>query len=283
MGLFSKERTVNRVCLIPVESIHPNPDQPRRIFHGDELKALADSIKANGLLQPITLIREDNGSYQIVAGERRFIACQQIGMTAVPAIICDITATDAAVLALIENIQRSDLNFMEEANAIQQLIQKLSITQEQVAKRLGRSQSSIANKLRLLRLPEDIQRQLIDGGLTERHARALLRLPEEQMSGAVGTMVEQSMNVAQAEALVEQLLNEKNGHAMEERNPAASKGKRIFVVKDLRVFTNTINRAVQTMREAGIQAFSETTEHDCYVEYVVRIPKDMIYRKKKSS
>lgn len=283
MGLFFKEKAVNKVCLIPVESIHPNPDQPRRVFNREELKALADSIAANGLLQPITLIREDNGSYQIIAGERRFIACQQIGMSAVPAIICDISETDASVLALIENIQRCDLNYVEEAIAIQQLIQKLSLTQEQVAKRLGRSQSSIANKLRLLRLPQEVQRQLIEGGLTERHARALLRLPEEQIAEAVKVIVDQSMNVAQTEALVEQLLNRENRQNDQPEKSIGAKGKKIFVVKDVRVFTNTINRAVETMREAGIQAFSETTEHDCYVEYVVRIPKDMIYRKKKSS
>lgn len=281
MGLFTKEKAVNKVCLIPVESIHPNPDQPRRVFRKEELQALTDSIAASGLLQPISLMREEDGSYRIIAGERRFMACCQLGMTAIPSIVCAVTPEDAAVLALIENIQRSDLNFMEEANAIYKLIHKLGLTQEQAAKRLGRSQSAVANKLRLLRLPEEIQQHLIDAGLTERHARALLRLPEKLMIDAVKVMVEQSLNVAQAEELVEEILS--SDHRQEETKQEAYRGKKIIVVKDFRIFTNTINRAIATMREAGIEAFSEQTEHDYYVEYVVRIPKEAIYRKRKSS
>lgn len=280
MGLFTKEKMVNKVCLIPVESIHPNPDQPRKSFREEELSSLADSIAANGLLQPVSLMREEDGSYQIIAGERRFLACCRLGMTAIPSIVCAVTEEDAAVLALIENIQRSDLNFFEEASAIRQLMQKLDMTQEQAAKRLGKSQSLIANKLRLLRLPQEVQKCLLENHLTERHARALLRLPENMVVQAAHQMSEQALNVAQAEALVESLLSDEKAVSPK---PEGYRGKKIMVVKDFRIFTNTINRAIATMREAGIDAFSEQTEHDYYVEYVVRIPKESVYKKRKSS
>jgi len=277
MGLFTKEKIVNKVCLIPVELIHPNPDQPRKVFHEEELQALSESIKANGLLQPISLMREEDGSYRIIAGERRYRACKQLKMEAVPAIISNVNDTDAAVLALIENIQRSDLGCFEEAAAIQKLIEKMEMTQEEAAKKLGKSQSAVANKLRLLRLPTEVQKFLTENGLTERHARALLKLPEDQMLMAAQEIAEQQLNVAQTEALVEALL------APEEEKPIPYRGRKIMVVKDLRIFRNTVERALETLRESGIEAFSEETEHEYYLEYVVRVSKESAYKKKKSS
>ena len=260
-----------------MELINPNPDQQRKIFHEEELQALSESIKANGLLQPITLMREEDGSYRIIAGERRYRACKQLKMEAVPAIICNVNDADAAVLALIENIQRSDLGCFEEAAAIQKLIEKMEMTQEEAAKKLGKSQSAIANKLRLLRLPMEVQKFLTENGLTERHARALLKLPEEQMLMAAQEIAEQQLNVAQTEALVEALL------APEEEKPIPYRGRKIMVVKDLRIFRNTVERALETLRESGIEAFSEETEHEYYLEYVVRVSKESAYKKKKSS
>lgn len=277
MGLFTKEKIVNKVCLIPVEDIHPNPDQPRRVFREEELHALSESIEANGLLQPIMLMKEEDGSYRIIAGERRYRACRLLGMNAVPSIICTVTDEDAAALALIENIQRSDLNCFEEAIAIDKLIDKLDLTQEQAAKKLGKSQSAVANKLRLLKIPENVQKFLAENDLTERHARALLRLPKEEMLSAAQEIAEQQLNVAQTEALVDAMLTP------EEEKPIPYRGKKIMVVKDLRIFRNTVERALETLRESGVEAFAEQNEHEEYLEYIVRVSKETAYRKKKSS
>lgn len=277
MSLFTKEKVVNKVCLIPVEDIHPNPDQPRRVFREEELHALSESIEANGLLQPITLMKEEDGSYRIIAGERRYRACRLLGMNAVPSIICTVTDEDAAALALIENIQRSDLNCFEEAIAIDKLIDKLDLTQEQAAKKLGKSQSAVANKLRLLKIPENVQKFLAENDLTERHARALLRLPKEEMLSAAQEIAEQQLNVAQTEALVDAMLTP------EEEKPIPYRGKKIMVVKDLRIFRNTVERALETLRESGVEAFAEQNEHEEYLEYIVRVSKETAYRKKKSS
>ena len=277
MSLFTKEKVVNKVCLIPVEDIHPNPDQPRRVFREEELHALSESIEANGLLQPITLMKEEDGSYRIIAGERRYRACRLLGMNAVPSIICTVTDEDAAALALIENIQRSDLNCFEEAIAIDKLIDKLDLTQEQAAKKLGKSQSAVANKLRLLKIPENVQKFLAENDLTERHARALLRLPKEEMLSAAQEIAEQQLNVAQTEALVDAMLTP------EEEKPIPYRGKKIMVVKDLRIFRNTVERALETLRESGVEAFAEQNEHEEYLDYIVRVSKETAYRKKKSS
>lgn len=277
MGLFTKEKIVNKVCLIPVEDIHPNPDQPRRVFREEELHALSESIEANGLLQPIMLMKEEDGSYRIIAGERRYRACRLLGMNAVPSIICTVTDEDAAALALIENIQRSDLNCFEEAIAIDKLIDKLDLTQEQAAKKLGKSQSAVANKLRLLKIPENVQKFLAENDLTERHARALLRLPKEEMLSAAQEIAKQQLNVAQTETLVDAMLSP------EEEKPIPYRGKKIMVVKDLRIFRNTVERALETLRESGVEAFAEQNEHEEYLEYIVRVSKETAYRKKKSS
>ena len=302
MSVFTKTKAVNKVCLIPVECIRPNPNQPRKVFREGEIQALAESISANGLLQPVTLRKEGEGIYLLIAGERRFMACKKLGMKTIPSIICNVSADDAAVLALIENIQRSDLNFMEEAAAIQGLIQQLGMTQEQAARRLGRSQSSVANKLRLLRLPEAVQGKLVEAGLTERHARSLLRMPENQMEEAADYIVEAMLNVAQTEEFIDeivlrnQMVKDNAGQVAvvvaersvpeelppEPREGVKRNGRKLMVVKDLRIFTNTISRAIETMKQAGIQAFSQTKEEDEFIEYLVRIPKESAYQKKSS-
>ena len=304
MSVFAKSKAVNKVFLVPLEYIQPNPNQPRKTFHEGELRSLAESISANGLLQPITLRKESDTLYYIIAGERRFMACKQTGMKNIPSIICNVSAGDAAVLALIENIQRSDLNFMEEASAIQALIQQLDITQEQAARRLGRSQSSVANKLRLLRLPPAVQGLLVEAGRPERHARSLLRLPENQMEEAAAYIVDACLNVADTERFIDEIVLhnqsdlEESGQVAavvanreeqqaEEEAPEEKQGKKggrkLLVVKDLRIFTNTISRAIETMKQAGIQAFSQTKEEDDFIEYVVRIPKESAYQRQRKT
>ncbi len=305
MSVFTKAKAVNKVCLIPVDCIRPNPNQPRKVFHEAELQSLAESISANGLLQPVSLRKENDSLYLLIAGERRFMACKKIGMKAIPSIVCNVSADDAAVLALIENIQRSDLNCFEEAIAIQSLIQQMGITQEQAARRLGKSQSSVANKLRLLRLPESVQVKLLDAGLTERHARSLLRLPENQMEEAADYIILSMLNVAQTEEFIDeivlrnQMAKEGLGQVSEvvaersvteaaavsgeaEKPPVKKSGRKLLVVKDLRIFTNTISRAIEMMKQAGIQACSQKREEEEFIEYVVRIPKESAYRKKTS-
>ena len=225
-------------------------------------------------------------------------------MKAIPSIVCNVSADDAAVLALIENIQRSDLNCFEEAIAIQSLIQQMGITQEQAARRLGKSQSSVANKLRLLRLPESVQVKLLDAGLTERHARSLLRLPENQMEEAADYIILSMLNVAQTEEFIDEIVlrnqmakeglgqvsevvaersvTEAAAVSEEEKPPVKKSGRKLLVVKDLRIFTNTISRAIEMMKQAGIQACSQKREEEEFIEYVVRIPKESAYRKKTS-
>ena len=205
---------------------------------------LAESIRQNGVLQPI-LVRRDRDRYVLVAGERRWRASRMAGLKTIPAIVQELSPQDGAVLALIENMQRSDLNFFEEAAAIYALMQDRSMTQEETARRLGMSQPSLANKIRLLRLSGEEQRMVLENHLTERHARALLRVedPEKRMA------------------------------ALKAKRP-----KRTFIAKDVRLFLNTIDHAVQTMKEAGIGAAFQRKETDEYYECVVRIPKSAAHK-----
>ena len=241
------------------DKIVPNPAQPRLDFPQDELLQLAESIRQNGVLQPI-LVRRDRDRYILVAGERRWRASRMAGLKTIPAIVQELSPQDGAVLALIENMQRSDLNFFEEAAAIYALMQDRSMTQEETARRLGMSQQSLANKIRLLRLNH----------LSERHARALLRMedPEKRMA-ALKTVIERKMNVAQTDTYIKSLL---------EQEGQAKRPKRTFIAKDVRLFLNTIDHAVQTMKEAGIGAAFQRKETDEYYECVVRIPKSAAHK-----
>lgn len=227
------------------DKIVPNPAQPRLDFPQDELLQLAESIRQNGVLQPI-LVRRDRDRYILVAGERRWRASRMAGLKTIPAIVQELSPQDGAVLALIENMQRSDLNFFEEAAAIYALMQDRSMTQEEAARRLGMSQPSLANKIRLLRLSG-----------------------EEQRMAALKTVIARKMNVAQTDTYIKSLL---------EQEGQAKKPKRTFIAKDVRLFLNTIDHAVQTMKEAGIGAAFQRKETDEYYECVVRIPKSAAHK-----
>lgn len=253
-----------RLLELSPDKIVPNPAQPRLDFPQDELLQLAESIRQNGVLQPI-LVRRDRDRYVLVAGERRWRASRMAGLKTIPAIVQELSPQDGAVLALIENMQRSDLNFFEEAAAIYALMQDRAMTQEETARRLGMSQPSLANKIRLLRLSGEEQRMVLENHLTERHARALLRMedPEKRMA-ALKTVIERKMNVAQTDTYIKSLL---------EQEGQAKRPKRTFIAKDVRLFLNTIDHAVQTMKEAGIGAAFQRKETDEYYECVVRIPK----------
>lgn len=241
----------------------PNPSQPRKAFSHEDIVSLAQSIEENGLLQPIT-VRKDSGCYYLIAGERRLRACKLIGMKEIIALITDCSSEDSAVLGLLENLQRKDLQMFEQAEAILSLLREWELTQEEAAKRLGISQSYLANKLRLLRLSSDEQTEIIENNLSERHARALLRIDNTQIRRQLLRVVaDKKLNVAQTEKLVTAALQPKE----------ATRKKRAFIPKDIRLFINTIDHAVDVMKTAGIAAQSERRETEEYFECTVRIPK----------
>lgn len=253
-----------RVLFLPVEAISPNPDQPRRNFSQPELKELADSIQALGLLQPLT-VRWKDGSWELIAGERRLRAAKLAGLTEVPCLSIQTDSQSSSLLALVENLQRKDLDFWEEALALRRLIDTYHLSQEEAARRLGKSQSAVANKLRLLKLPPDILSALREGGATERHARALLRLEgEDQQRQAARQVVEQNLTVAQTETLVDSILC---AHS-------ATKGRRsTFIVKDVRLFLNTITRSLDLMRSAGVDAKCRREDTEEEILLTIHIPR----------
>lgn len=273
-ALLAKQKMINKVVLIPEHRIKPNPYQPRRVFDQEKIEQLAASIAQYGLLQPITVLPLEDGSYQLVAGERRLLACRRLRMQEVPAILTTMDEERSSALALVENIQRCDLNFFEEAAAIQKLMKMGGYTQQAVAKKLGKNQSTIANKLRLLQFSEPVREAILAANLTERHARALLNLNEqgdEQLLQAIKAIQEREMNVAQAEKYIAQL----------EGKQDKLKEKRLFIVKDLRIFLNSIDKALETMKLSGIRAKTQMQEENDEVVYTIRIPKESVYAKSK--
>ena len=271
LGILQRrgEREINKVMLLPVKEIHSNPNQPRKYFDRDAIHELSQSILANGLLQPITVRKLAGGGYELIAGERRLRAFGELGREKIPAIVESYTAEQSAILALIENLQRRDLHFFEEAAGIQQLMNELGLTQVGVSQKLGKAQSTIANKLRLLKYPRQIQEKMIAGNLTERHARALLNLPDPQDEEAIDYVIRSSLNVEQTEKYVERLWEEHN----------RPKTVRTVIIKDMRIFLNSINKAVKMMQSAGIDVTSQKKEMDDHIEVTVKIPKASVYRK----
>lgn len=253
------------VIKIPTEKLLPNPYQPRKQFKSDELLSLADSIRENGVLQPLLARRIKNTDYfEIVAGERRLRAAILANLDTVPCLIIDCDYRESAILSILENIQRADLSFFEEAQAIAHMQSHFNLTQEQIAKRLGKSQSALSNKLRILKLPVDIRYRIEKDGLTERHARALLKCESEtQMWNVLEQIKERKLNVEQTEAYIESLVNKK-------QKPRKNVVK---IFRDVRIFVNTVNKAINTMIEAGIPAESNKNETDDYIEFYVKIPK----------
>ena len=259
----------DRVFYLPVTQIVPNRAQPRVHFDEAALAELAGSIRRYGVLQPLTVRRSSGGGFELVAGERRLRAARMAGLKEVPCLVSAVGEEDAALLALIENIQRRDLNYMEEAAALQKLIAAYGLSQEQVAEKLGRSQSAVANKLRLLKLPAAVLETLRDGGATERHARALLPLEDPSLQArAAQAILEGRLTVAQTEALVQELL-----HPL--KTPTAPHPRRTFVVKDIRLFLNTLDRGMALMRSAGVAAKCQREDHEDEICLTIRIPRSV--------
>lgn len=253
-----------RVIQVSVAAILPNPQQPRHTFETESLLSLAKSIKHNGILQPLTVRDKGNGEYELVAGERRLRAAIMAGYTSVPCITVSLDDNQSAVMSLLENLQRENLNFFDEALGMAALIERCGMTQEDVAERLGKNQSTVANKLRLLRLSTSERIKINEMGLTERHARALLRLNSSQREFALEEIKKRNLNVEETDKLVDAILCPKS--ATQER-------KRLSVVKDVRIFFNTINNAIDVMKQSGINAVAQKQEYDDYFEYTVKIPK----------
>lgn len=252
-----------KVVEIGVDEIRPNPAQPRHVFNEQELRNLSQSIRVNGLLQPL-LVRRIRDGYELIAGERRLRACRMAGMKTVSCIVNECTAGTSAVLAMAENMQRQDLQIFEEAEGIRRLIEEWHVTQEEAAFRLGKSQSALANKLRLLRLTQAERQKITAAGLTERHARALLRLEDEKVRAkALDVIIAKRFNVQETDRYVEKCLEIRDDRRQ----------KKTAVVKDVRIFWNTISHAVSIMKQSGIDAQTLRSETDEFVEYVVRIPK----------
>ncbi len=257
---------MEEITYIQTGKLLPNPYQPRRKFESDEMLSLADSIKENGILQPLLIRRINNSDYfEVVAGERRLRAAILANMDKVPCIEMDIGYEQSAVFSILENVQRSDLSFFEEAAAIGQLVNHFGMTQSEVAKRLSKSQSALSNKLRLLNLPVDVRYFIEKEDLTERHARALLKLEKEKDIWSVLNVIkERKLNVEQTENYIDRMLN---------KQPKKRKNEQ-KVFKDIRIFVNTVNRAIETMKASGIDAISDKKETDEYIEFSVRIPKN---------
>ena len=218
-----KTKRSGEIINIPVNDIRPNPYQPRKSFRWEDLEELAQSIYQNGLLQPVTVRDTGGGKYELVAGERRLRASKMAGLAAIPAIVVDISEEKSAVYAVVENLQRQDLHFFEEAQAIEKLARNFGMDRDRIAKKLGKSPSAVSNKLRLLKLPEEIREKIISAGLTERHARAMLRLPTYAlMDEAVNAVAQNRLNVSETELLISRLLEEEAPQAKEEKQPAAN-------------------------------------------------------------
>ena len=262
-GLYESRK----ITFVPVGDIRPNPDQPRKHFDADGLRELASSIARYGVLQPLT-VRRRGGGYELVSGERRLRASKLAGLQEVPCIVLDVDGHESSILALIENLQRKDLSFVEEAEALSCLIHKHAYKQEEVARLVGLSQSAVSNKLRLLRLPRDLLHAIEDVGLTERHARALLRLEDEEDQLAVfEQIVRKNLNVAKTEDLVDAYLAKKSSAPREAQNNA------LYVIKDVRIFLNTLSRSMALMRQSGIEAESIQCETDNEIVVTIKIPK----------
>ena len=236
---------------IPTERLLPNPYQPRKQFSSEELLGLADSIQQKGVLQPF-LARQVN----ILAN-----------LQTVPCIVLDCDYQDSAVISILENIQRANLNFFEEALAIAHLHEHFGLTQQEIGKKLGKSQSALSNKLRLLRLPADVRYYIEKEGLTERHARALLKVDDpEVMWTVLRAVTDRHLNVEQTESMI--------AHRLGEDAPADKHRRKVGpLFRDVRIFVNTVNKAIATMQASGIDAVSNKTETDDYIEFHVRIPK----------
>ena len=259
--LFSKTEN-KQVTELDIDLILPSKYQPRKVFSDAALSELSASIKEHGVLQPVLAVKSDDG-YSLVAGERRLRASKLAGIKKIPAIILERDSRECAEISLIENIQREQLSFFEEAAGYERLINEFGFTQSQIAQRLGKKQSTVSNKLRLLKLPPTAQVMIMANNLTERHARELLRLRDkQQLFCALDHIIVKKLNVSQTEQYIEEL-----------QKGAPQRPQRVCKVGDMRIFVNTINKAANLIKKSGIKPQTELLDREGFVEYIIKIPK----------
>lgn len=258
--------STDEVKAIPLDKIIPNRYQPRTVFDEDKIDELCQTIKTHGIIQPIVVREIDDGMFEIIAGERRYRACLKLNLETIPAIIKNLNDSQSASVALIENLQRESLTSIEEALAYQKLIQLHGLTQESLAQRLGKGQSTIANKLRLLNLPEACQDALRKRQITERHARALLMLKDAELQVKfLEEIIEKELNVRQTELRIEKFLQD----AQKERK----KQVRRSYSKDVRLAMNTIRQSVDMVLQSGLSIETEEQDYEDYYQFTIKIPK----------
>jgi ParB family chromosome partitioning protein len=257
------EKESPQVVLLPTDGLLANPMQPRRVFDSGALAGLAASIAQYGILQPLS-VRKSARGWELIAGERRLRAAKMAGLSQVPCLIAEADDQQSALLALVENLQRTDLHYLEEARALSSFLRQSGMRQETLAEKLGRSPSAVANKLRLLKLSPECASILLNSGLSERHARALLRLEDEgARRSALKHIVAAGLNVAQTEHYIDRLL----------RAELSSHARRTYVLKDVRLFLNSVERGLRLIRDAGVAAESGREETDDAILLTIRIPK----------
>lgn len=262
-----EDRTLRR---IRVSDIARNPNQPRKYFDPEAIAQLAESIRQYGVLNPLTVRRSPSGGYELVAGERRLRASRVAGLNEVPCLVIAANEEDSSAIALVENLQRRDLDFFEEAYGFKRLIDQYGLTQEEAARKVGKTQSAVANKLRLLRLSTQNMELIRSANLTERHARCLLRLESEQdRINATNYIIEHDLNVSRSEQYIDSLLQQQN---VQQLPQGQEQGKVVRLIKDVRFFLNTLNRAVGVMVDAGVGATVDQEENDDGLRLTICIP-----------
>jgi ParB family chromosome partitioning protein len=254
---------------IPVDRIAPNPYQPRKEFSKSALEELSASIRQYGVLQPINVRSIGDNFYELISGERRLRASKLAGLGDIPAVINEVVEHDSAVIALIENLQREDLNFIEEAEGYFNLINDHGMTQEELAQKVGKKQSTVANKLRLLKLPQDVKKSILENGLTERHARALLKLPDESMQNkALKVILKKQLNVKRTEEMIEKMLNEAAA-GQEPKTERKMKGKISY-----NIYVNTIKNTYKDIIKTGYKIDYDQVDKGEYIEITLKVPKN---------
>lgn len=272
LEFLENEPVTEKIQAISLAKISPNPFQPRKTIEDDKIDELAQSIKTSGLIQPIVVRRAGMG-YQLVVGERRFLACQRLGWEKISAAIKIMSDHEMAAIALIENLQRENLNYIEEALGYLKLMELFNLTQEALAQRIGKSQSTIANKIRILKFSEPVRRMLLESGLTERHARALLKIEDEAaQKEMIKKIVEHELNVSESEKMIGEAFTAKTSPKRKFKKP---------IVRDMRIMLNTIREALKMLKKTGIKPeIIETVEED-YLEVKIVLTKEMIRKQKK--
>ena len=255
-----------KVVQIPVSMISANPEQPRKVFKDSELEELTESIAEYGVLQPLIVKRAEGRRFVLVAGERRLRAACLAGLKTVPAIVKEIQDREAALIALVENVQRENLNFLEEARAYKKLMEDFNLTQGEIAKRVSKQQSTISNKIRVLSLPGDVQEAIIQNGLTERHARALLKLSaQEDRKKVLERVSRNSLNVKQTEKLIDDILQNKE---------KAERDKRKINYISYKIYLNTLRKAFNQVKDVEKSAKFIENDRGEFLEVKIIIPKN---------